>query len=369
MGCGSSRDGAVSPRSDRKGGGSPRGVKFILKHGGGKLVSSDSFDTDSVGGESPSFYSRVDSDKLTGTLQMLRPEARSSIATDSPDSRAKARALAERVLPFVPVRVVQAFAEGYLNGAATGAVTPAPEPRRTNAAVLVLDVSGFTKLSEKYSRLGSKGAEAFTLNISSMFARMTSIIRTFQGDVDCFAGDAVLVLFETQQSGRRVSSCKACDDLRSAAQHAVNCAKEVHQQINGFQVRGDDPPLTIHCALAAGAPPSPPLPRAPPAPTLTSGRPCHHPPPPSPSAGRLGIFPPPSPSTLVPPAKPPRIRVRVLRVDEIDIPARGGLYYCTSTAVINDYIPVHSNYSYGYWYTCNLCAYTRVHACNIRDTL
>jgi class 3 adenylate cyclase len=179
---------------------------------------------------------------------------RSPAESGTEASRAKARALAERVMPFVPRRVVRAFAEGFLNGAATGAVTPAPEPRLTDAAVLVLDVSGFTKLSEKYSRQGSKGAEAFTLNISSMFARMTTIIRNFHGDVDCFAGDAVLVLFETRtrRTAPRDSTESACDDLCCAALRAVNCAKEVHQQINGYQSRPDDPPLTIHCALAAG---------------------------------------------------------------------------------------------------------------------
>lgn len=56
-------------------------------------------------------------------------------------------------------------------------------------------MSGFTRLSESYSKMGTEGCEEFSLLMSSFLARMCAIIAKFGGDIDCFAGDALIVVF------------------------------------------------------------------------------------------------------------------------------------------------------------------------------
>eukprot|EP00873_Tetraselmis_striata_P009423 jgi/Tetstr1/429687/TSEL_019583.t1 len=59
-------------------------------------------------------------------------------------------------MPYVPARVAAAFAAGRLT-----------KPRAVRAALLILDVSGFTRLSEEARRrLGSEGVERFSLALS-----------------------------------------------------------------------------------------------------------------------------------------------------------------------------------------------------------
>ena len=70
-----------------------------------------------------------------------------------------------------------------------------------------VDVSGFTKLSEAYSQKGPEGCEHFSLIMSSFLARMSDIIASHDGDIDCFAGDALLVVFSVQEAGVAQSLC------------------------------------------------------------------------------------------------------------------------------------------------------------------
>lgn len=171
--------------------------------------------------------------------------------------REKAVALAAVVVPFVPVRVCTAFATGFLRRptgtaedehrsgrAADSRQLASPMPRvMPRTAVLILDVSGFTALSEDANqRLGSEGVERFSLAMSSFFAVMIELIAAHDGDVDCFAGDAVLVVF--QDTGNV--------GISEAVHRALSCAKAVHVRLDGFRHEPEDPPLSLHSALAAG---------------------------------------------------------------------------------------------------------------------
>jgi class 3 adenylate cyclase len=137
--------------------------------------------------------------------------------------------------------------------------------------LLIVDVSGFTALSEEARRrLGSEGVERFSLAISAFFALMMRLIIQFEGDVDCFAGDAVLVVFEAKddrfprksgecpsQGGSHVlseSTASQCGDvgLEEAMRRALECAMAVHSRLDGFRYEPEDPPLRMHSALAAG---------------------------------------------------------------------------------------------------------------------
>ena len=71
-------------------------------------------------------------------------------------------------------------------------------------SLLQVDVSGFTRLSEAFSSLGTEGCEEFSLVMSGFLARMCKIIQEHGGDIDCFAGDALLVEFSRSQHHQSV---------------------------------------------------------------------------------------------------------------------------------------------------------------------
>ena len=187
-----------------------------------------------------------------------------------------ALALASGAMPFVPSRVSAAFASGKLEeGLKAGSgrdihASMLPAPRVVTAAVLIVDVSGFTALSvDARRRLGSEGAERFSLALSSFFSIMIDIVNDYEGDVDCFAGDAVLIVFESYGSemcaavpGHVLERDPGYEDgsawdgpaglLQATVNRAVACAKAIHTRLDGFQNEAEDPPLRLHSALAAG---------------------------------------------------------------------------------------------------------------------
>lgn len=213
----------------------------------------------------------------------------------SEEWKSKASILAGSCLPFVPARVVAAFAEGGFRDGGHGAplswyqsradvkssfdalspepASSMPAPRTVSAAVLLLDVSGFTALSEDARRrLGSEGVEGFGLALSAFFQVMISIIVSHHGDIDCFAGDAVLVVFEPRDDDDRDDVMpipgsvfdgdrtrrESAAGMAGAARRALKCAMAVHKQLDGFRNEPEDPPLGLHSALAAGRPPARP---------------------------------------------------------------------------------------------------------------
>eukprot|EP00873_Tetraselmis_striata_P038272 jgi/Tetstr1/458536/TSEL_044939.t1 len=109
---------------------------------------------------------------------------------------------------------------------------------------------------------------------------MMELIANFRGDVDCFAGDAVLVVFEPRKADTVTNTgevdqraipgqCRQEGDgnrggsshggwrggngnLSGAVGRALACAKVVHARLDGFRNEPEDPPLGVHSALAAG---------------------------------------------------------------------------------------------------------------------
>lgn len=68
------------------------------------------------------------------------------------------------------------------------------------ASIVIADISGFTKLNEKFSAQ-ENGAEQVSQHISSYFTLLLSIIERHGGDVVKFAGDALIVLFSDGYQG------------------------------------------------------------------------------------------------------------------------------------------------------------------------
>ncbi|MCK4667470.1 zinc-ribbon domain-containing protein, partial [Candidatus Dependentiae bacterium] len=81
------------------------------------------------------------------------------------------------LLPADLARKVQASSSKYLKGS------------RRNVAVIFADVSGFTAMTETLD------PEEVTECMNSVFQRLSDVIYSYEGYIDKFIGDCVMVLF------------------------------------------------------------------------------------------------------------------------------------------------------------------------------
>jgi len=85
------------------------------------------------------------------------------------------------------------------------------EAELKEAVVLLVDISGFTRLSDQFQGLGQEGIDSLTNTINRMFTTIIEHVEAWGGDIVKFAGDAVIVIWETDD-----------DQLRDALMQAVN---------------------------------------------------------------------------------------------------------------------------------------------------
>mmetsp|Transcript_3596 Transcript_3596/g.8578 ORF Transcript_3596/g.8578 Transcript_3596/m.8578 type:complete len:1140 (-) Transcript_3596:2301-5720(-) len=196
----------------------------------------------------------------TCATQVEQPIPEKESRNHTPSQTERARNLASQITPFIPRRTVEAFLDGQLNCDNSGSILWPPEPRMQCGAVLLVDISGFTKLSEAYSKAGTEGIESFSLLISSFFAKMTDIIEAHHGDIDCFAGDAFLVVFQSNclsagddsAEGSRPSRASSEAErmpISEATHLAVSCVRAIAKELRTLDEASK---LSVHAAIAAG---------------------------------------------------------------------------------------------------------------------
>jgi class 3 adenylate cyclase/tetratricopeptide (TPR) repeat protein len=105
--------------------------------------------------------------------------AKAAVAAASP------RAETERLRPFVPRLAVE-----WLE------TTPEARVREVEGSMVFVDVSGFTKMSERLARRGKVGAEEVTDVIGDTFGTLLAEAYAFGGGLVKFGGDALLLFFE-----------------------------------------------------------------------------------------------------------------------------------------------------------------------------
>ena len=90
-----------------------------------------------------------------------------------------------------------------------------PDPggvRQLEGSLVSLDVSGFTRLSERLQASGRAGAEELVLLISGVHEGLIGICERFDGDVLKFRGDALLLLFTG--AGHQERACDATSQMQ-----------------------------------------------------------------------------------------------------------------------------------------------------------
>ncbi|NJK41718.1 MAG: adenylate/guanylate cyclase domain-containing protein [Acaryochloridaceae cyanobacterium SU_2_1] len=92
--------------------------------------------------------------------------------------------------------------------------TPIAKPRidRCAAAILFIDISGFTRLTETLVQSGPAGLEELSLVLNAYFSQMIDLILGEGGDVLKFAGDALLAIWPCEEGEADLSelTLRAC---------------------------------------------------------------------------------------------------------------------------------------------------------------
>eukprot|EP00953_Heterococcus_sp_UTEX-ZZ885_P033639 17482-Heterococcus_DN1.PRE.1 len=136
-----------------------------------------------------------------GTVPATRSERPSVALSTGATTQAPSRAL-ECLAACVPKRLVQRCLAAPASRAAVDESAELDSSRRAhlqcsffNAALLFVDISGFTSSMERFAVHGGKGIERFWSVINKYFSHLLLEIYSRGGDVECFAGDAMLVSF------------------------------------------------------------------------------------------------------------------------------------------------------------------------------
>ena len=83
---------------------------------------------------------------------------------------------------------------------------PDAKHQRIDGTMIFVDISGFTKLSERMARLGKAGAEGVTEVINACFNRLLSAAYDYDGTLLKFGGDALLLFYRDEDHARRAAA-------------------------------------------------------------------------------------------------------------------------------------------------------------------
>src|SRR5262245_4635821 len=77
--------------------------------------------------------------------------------------------------------------------------------RTAEGSMLFVDISGFTKMSERLARHGKVGAEEVTDVLGAIFARLLAVAYGEDGSLLKFGGDALLLWFTGENHAARAA--------------------------------------------------------------------------------------------------------------------------------------------------------------------
>ncbi|CAM9142315.1 unnamed protein product, partial [Ectocarpus sp. 13 AM-2016] len=134
-----------------------------------------------------------------------------------------------------------------------------------DAALLFVDISGYTSSMEMFAQQGAQGIEKFWKMFNAYFCDLLDIIQGTGGDIDCFAGDAILIVYETERiwkrTGESVRKCINTLDgtqptkLCLATMAAAQCGGRLLNKLSpyNFSDGASESSLTLHGSIGAGS--------------------------------------------------------------------------------------------------------------------
>jgi class 3 adenylate cyclase len=147
---------------------------------------------------------------------------------------ARARAEKERTRMIFGQYVSEAIAQRILDASATLPL----EGETRQATVLIADIRGFTRM------LQERGAEEVVRTLNDYFTRMIDVIARFDGTVNKFIGDAIIVLYNAPL---------AQPDANPRALQTARAMQAAVQDLNTTRVANHLPPIHIGIAIDTGS--------------------------------------------------------------------------------------------------------------------
>ncbi len=78
---------------------------------------------------------------------------------------------------------------------------------KISANVMLIDIIGFTSMTERFMQFSKAGAENLSDYLNEMYKPIIRIIHGFQGEIMSFAGDSLLVLFSGTKTPAEIKEC------------------------------------------------------------------------------------------------------------------------------------------------------------------
>ena len=125
------------------------------------------------------------------------------------------------ILGYLPATIIKNIIDSRMN------LSEPPQHYAMETVGLFSDISGFTKLSEAFSKKGRIGAEFLAYCINRYMEQIISIIGRHGGDIFKFVGDAIMVIWPFDGSKNFIEvSCK----------RALQCAMEIETNLNNLEI-------------------------------------------------------------------------------------------------------------------------------------
>ena len=96
--------------------------------------------------------------------------------------------------------------------------SPGASHRTVDGTLGFIDISGFTRLTERFALAGKVGAEEMSQILDAVFTSLLDVAREYGADLIKWGGDAVLLLF--QGDGHAAAACAAAWEMRRTLRRA-----------------------------------------------------------------------------------------------------------------------------------------------------
>jgi class 3 adenylate cyclase len=142
--------------------------------------------------------------------------------------------LIDTLASYVPWQIAPHLITAHLGPTAT------PFAERFPAAILFVDISGFTPLVERLTRHGQDGVEELSRLLNTYFGELIDLIALHGGVIVKFAGDSVTALWPAKD-----------EDLPTATREAIHCSFTLQKKLNDYGV-GEGVRLYLKINVEAG---------------------------------------------------------------------------------------------------------------------
>jgi len=124
--------------------------------------------------------------------------------------------------------------------AATQRLPTVAQDERFSAALLLIDITGFTVLTSSFAQRGPAGTEQLSRSLNDYLGRIIDLVVDHGGDITKILGDALLPVWPARD-----------EDLATATRRAIGCGLAIASKLNNVQVE-QGVRLSVKVGVCAG---------------------------------------------------------------------------------------------------------------------